>query len=278
LSKVLNASHNYYGEQRKAVSGDGVTQKILKSIGYKTYGVFASDYMFRGVGEKYDFSIPESIIASHIRLLRAILIGEFRFDLDDMRFKGQAREQFVETKQTVFKGISEDRVFVFMYTNLPGHSQTSGACRPNETDLYKERLKSANSEMRQDVKTIVENDPDAIVIIAGDHGPYLTKNCAVTSGSYDISEISRLDIQDRYGTFLAIRWRSEDFMEYDDITVLQDIFPAVFAYLYKDLAILQSKVDSGIPVPINGISGATVDRGIINGGINDGEPLFLSGK
>ena len=234
--------------------------------------------MFRGVGEKYDFSIPEDVTPSYIRLLKAILMGEFRFDLDDMRFKGQAREQFVETKQKVFENISGSRVFVFMYTNLPGHSQTSGACRPNEVDLYMERLTSANSEMRQDVKTIIEDDPDAIVIIAGDHGPYLTKNCAVTSGSYDISEISRLDIQDRYGTFLAVKWHSEASLEYDDITVLQDLFPAVFAYLYKDVTILESKVEPVIPTPTNAISGASVNNGVIYGGINDGEPLFLSGK
>ncbi|HLO16868.1 MAG TPA: hypothetical protein VK206_18685 [Anaerolineales bacterium] len=277
LSKVLNASPAYYGNQRRAVSGDGITQNILRSLGYKTYGVFASDYMFRGVGEKYDFSIPENTIPSDIRLLKAILIGEFRFDTDDITFEGQARNQFIETKQSIFKDASSKQVFVFMYTNVPGHSQTSGACRPNETDLFKERLASANSEMRQDLQTITGNDPNAIIIVAGDHGPYLTKNCAPTSGVYDISEISRLDIQDRYGAFLAIKWPTEDFVKYDEITVLQDLFPAVFAYLYKDPAILQSKIDPVIPIP-NGISGASVNQGIIHGGINNGEALFLSGK
>jgi hypothetical protein len=131
--------------------------------------------------------------------------------------------------------------------------------------------------MQQDIQTIVENDPEAIVIVAGDHGPHLTKNCAETSGVYDISEISRLDIQDRYGTFLAIRWPTKDFAKYDDITVLQDLFPAVFAYLYKDTNILESKIDPVIPIP-NSISGASVRNGIIYGGINDGEALFLSGK
>lgn len=278
LSKVLNASPAYYGEQRRAVSGDGVTQNILRSIGYKTYGIFASDYMFRGVGEHYDFSVPKSTVPPYIRLLKAILVGEFRFDLDEMAFEGQAREQFIKTKQQIFKNISGNRVFVFMYTNVPGHSQTSGTCRLNETELYQERLTIANVEMQQDIETIIQNDPNAVVIIAGDHGPYLTKNCIVTSGTYDISEISRLDIQDRYGMFLAIRWPTDDFAKYDDITVLQDVFPAVFAYLYNDTAILQSKVDPMIPAPINAISGASVNKGIISGGINDGEPLFLSGK
>ena len=116
---------------------------------------------------------------------------------------------------------------------------------PDETELFKDRLDLANDEMKQDIETITQNDPGAIVVVAGDHGPYLTKNCTtILAGHYDISEISRLDIQDRFGTFLAIRWPTEDFSEYDDITVLQDIFPAIFAYLFKDDGFLEAKVDS----------------------------------
>jgi hypothetical protein len=277
MSTVLNASSHYYGDRRRAVSGDGVVQNILKSLGYKTYGLFVSDYMFRGVGEEYDFSIPKSIVPSYLRLLKAVLIGEFRFDIDDIKFKGPPRAQFVETKQNAFKDASQQRAFVFMYTNLPGHSQNSGACLSNETDLYKERLASANAEMQQDIRTITVNDPTALIIVAGDHGPHLTKNCVGTSGIYDISEISRLDIQDRYGSFLAIKWPTEDFARYDNITVLQDVFPAVFAYLYDDTAILKSKIEPIISAP-NVISGASVNSGVIKGGPADGEPLFLSDK
>jgi hypothetical protein len=97
--------------------------------------------------------------------------------------------------------------------------------------------------MKQDVETIIQNDPGAIIIVAGDHGPYLTKNCHNTGRHYDISEISRLDIQDRFGTFLAIKWPTEEFSQYDDITVLQDVFPVVFAYLFDDCTFLEAKVE-----------------------------------
>lgn len=277
MNRVLDISRDYHGEERRGVSGDGIVQNILKKLDYKTYGLFYSDYMFRGVGEKYDYSIPENITPPYILLSKAILIGEFRFNIGDIEFKGQTRDQFVEAKQSILESISENKVFVYMHTNLPEHTQNSGACLPNETDLFKERLKSANLEMRQDIKRVIENDPDAIVIIAGDHGPYLTKNCTATSWShaYDISEISRLDIQDRYGAFLAIRWPTDDFAKYDDITVLQDLFPAIFAYLYKDVGILQSRVIPLTLVDSSSTSGAGVTNGIIFGGVNDGEPLFL---
>ena len=121
---------------------------------------------------------------------------------------------------------------------------------------------------------ILEHDPGAILIVAGDHGPHLTKNCYITRHDYALSEITRLDIQDRNGTFLAIRWPTADFEVYDEITILQDLFPAVFAYIFRDEDLLKSKID---PVTDNGtrISGVEVLDGMIIGGMNDGEALFI---
>ncbi len=273
MSRVLNASVDFSGNRREEVSGDGIVQNLLKGFGYKTYGVFSSDYFFRGIAPSYDYSFP-SFSSSANTLLKAILIGEFRFDVG---FDKVSREQFIEEKINLFSEETEDPKFIYMHTNLPGHTQDSGACLPNEAELFGERLLRANLEMRQDVETIIENDPEAIVIVAGDHGPYITKNCTNTRGSYDISEISRLDIQDRFGTFLAIRWPSEDFEKFDDIIVLQDLFSAIFAYLFQDQRLLESKVE---PATLEGkrASGAAVVDGVIEGGIHSGESLYTEGS
>lgn len=271
MSRVFNASTEYYGNIRRAASGDGVVQNLLKGLGYKTYGLFPSDYFFRGYGSHYDSYFPTNITPPGNLLWEAVLMGEFKFDLE---FDKVPHEQFVEEKLNVFKEIPETPRFIDMHTNIPNHSQNSGSCLPNETELYKERLDRANLEMRQDLETLIKSDPSAIIIVASDHGPYLTKNCTLTEKRYDISEITRLDIQDRFGTFLAIRWPTKDFEAYDDITVLQDLFPSIFSYLYKDKNLLQSKVESST-LDLDRISGASVKNGIIYGGINDGDPLFV---
>jgi hypothetical protein len=279
MSRVLNASTEFYGNVRRGVSGDGVVQKIFERLGYKTYGLFHFDFMFRGVGSHYDISIPKITIPPHLQLVKAILLGEFRFNIEDAGFGQQDRDQFVEAKQEIFRDLSGGPVFVYMHSNRPNHTQISGACLPDETEQYAARLKEANEEMQRDVNLIVEHDPGAIVIIAGDHGPHLTKGCIDTTGVYDISEINRLDIQDRYGSFLAIRWPTGDFVKYDDITVLQDVFPAVFAYLYKDPSLLEAKIEPMIPPEwFSSISGAYVKDGTIVGGLNDGEPLYIADK
>ncbi len=275
MSLTLNASTEFYGRERRGVSGDGIVQNLLKSFGYETYGIFPGDYYFQGIGSSYDSSFPsmEFREAPHRSLMKAIFMGEFRFDM----FGEAPREQFIEHKLSGFESVPNKPRFVYAHEALIGHSL--GVCRPNETALYEARLISANYEMKQNIETITRKDPGAIIVVAGDHGPYLTKNCyRWLDRAYDISEISRLDIQDRYGTFLAIKWPTEDFSEYDDITVHQDIFPAIFAYLFEDARLLEAKVASTTRFGGKFISGAGVTNGIIYGGINDGEPLFVDRK
>ena len=273
MSRTLNASTSYFGSARRAVSGDGIVQNLLQNFGYTTCGILYSDYFFQGIEPSYDSSYPLPK-ATYALISKAILMGEFRFDVE---FDNPPHEQFLKYKSGKLKKIPNKPRFIYMHGELPGHSQNSGVCRPDETNLFEERLVQANIEMKQDVELLTRKDPEAIIIVAGDHGPYLTKNCSETSGHYDISEISRQDVQDRLGTFLAIRWPDEEFSKYDDITVLQDIFPAIFAYLFRDEKFLEGKIGS-LTLSTQAASGATVKNGIINGGINDGEPLFIVPK
>lgn len=270
MSAVLNTSIESYGNERSGVSGNGVIIELLKRFGYTTYGIFSSDHFFRGVIPGYDYSFP-AVTSPAKTLMKAILLGEFRFDVG---FDAVSPEQFIDEKRRVFSNKVEAPRFVYMHSSKPGHSQNSGICLPNELDLHRERLLEANHEMMLDLDAIMENDPKAIVIVAGDHGPHLTKNCYITAGTYDLSEISRLDIQDRYGTFLAVMWPTQDFEGVDDIVVLQDLFPVIFAYIFDDLRFLEAKIE---PVTIGDtvVSAARVNDGIIEGGIHDGEPLFV---
>ena len=81
MSRVLNASTEYGGDQRKAVSGDGVVQNTLRALGYKSYGLFPNDYMFRGIGSNYDLNLNYSSQKASELIISAALIGEFRWDM-----------------------------------------------------------------------------------------------------------------------------------------------------------------------------------------------------
>jgi hypothetical protein len=271
MNGVLNvASIDSYS--RMGVDGSGMVSELFRSLGYRGVGIFPSGYFFRNSIPQYDDYTPKSTMPSSQLLLLGAGMGQFRFDL------GQTidHEAYIRAKREVFVAPSETPLFVYTHSDHPNHSQNSGACLPNETELFVERLHEANEEMRQDIATITINDPDAIVIVAGDHGPYLTKNCYSLGNIYDTEEITRIDIQDRYGTFLAARWPVGE-QGYDQITVLQDIFPAIFAWMYRDPALLEIKVE---PVTIPSIANGEVGvrDGIIFGGKDDNQPLFLSGE
>ncbi len=273
MSRTLNVSLSNLDNPRKAVSGDGVVPNLLKNFGYSTGGIFFGDYFFQGVESSYDFSFP-GLKATHKLLVKAILMGEFRFDVE---IDNPPHGKFLKYKSKVFDKIPETPRFIYMHDEMPGHSQNSGNCRPDETALFAERLAQANIEMKQDLELINRRNPDAIIVVAGDHGPYLTKNCNETGDHYDVSEISRDDIQDRLGTFLAIKWPAGSGSVYDDISILQDVFPAIFATLFQDKELLESRINP-VSISRNALSGAYVENGIIHGGVNDGEPLFLNPK
>lgn len=202
-------------------------------------------------------------------LIQSILEGEFRFDVG---FEKIAYSDYLSEKRKAFTQEAKKPVFLYTHNLLPGHSQNSGQCLPDETARHIERITHANEEMRTDLTLLIESRPHAIVIVAGDHGPYLTKNCTGLKG-YDVSEIDRLDIQDRYGAFLSIKWPDRAYDDRYDIRILQDIFPALFAYLFEDDAIFEATRMERRTFGSQ-LAGAYVQDGIIAGGKDDGQPLF----
>jgi hypothetical protein len=275
MSRVFNASTEFFGYPRRGIYGDGVVHNVFRDMGYLLIGLFPDNYMFQGVGSDYDYSYPEvkeEDITSDKLLILTLLSGEFRFKLG-LKDLPPSHEQYVVTKKEFFNKPFKDPVFIYSHSDLPGHAEFQSECRPNEVELFEEDLRRANNEMKNDVNTILENDPGSIIIVAGDHGPYLSNDCFLPIKK-DMSEISRFDIQDRFATFLAVRWPTKDFEKFDDIVVLQDLFPAIFAYIYDDQSILDLRIEPEI-LSTEKINGASVKNGIIFGGINDGESLFL---
>ena len=58
--------------------------------------------------------------------------------------------------------------------------------------------------MRKDIKVLKENNPKSIIVIVGDHGPYLTKNCTALKKYKQNTLFNRLDIFNCIFSFLII--------------------------------------------------------------------------
>ncbi|NLP48503.1 MAG: hypothetical protein GX345_06105 [Clostridiales bacterium] len=285
MSQVLHFDHaedyyeakkllpkNYY-EFRKLIAGEALGLKFLRYMGYKNTILVESNYYFRGFNPQYDRVFPPTSdsIPGYKIIGDAIIEGEFRFDA---RFSSVTKKEFLNEKREILSQNLPEPEFLYHHVTLPSHRLNFGTLLPDETEKYLERLEKANLEMNKDLDDMMLKNRDAIVIIAGDHGPYLTKNELELEDFYDISEIDRLDVQDRHGAFLAIYWPDPSYAKNYDIKTIQDVLPAAISYMYDDDSLfakikMTDRVEDSFFV-----SGVSIVDGIIVGGIDDGKPLF----
>jgi hypothetical protein len=265
-----------FANRRDIIAKDAHGLAAFKAAGYSNHSIMTNDYMIRGsdpllYDEYYpNPTDPDYSVASSRIIIDAVLEGQFRVDAE---FSRVSNEMYVtEKRKFLAQEVSQPR-FLYTHNNYPGHSPDTGVLRPNETQLYLDKFAVANEEMRQDIQSHANANRDAIIIIAGDHGPYLTKNGKELE-TYAKSDISRIDVQDRYGVFLAIKWPEKEIVDQYDIDILQDVLPAVFAYLYDDENIFANIRLDRETLYTYTTGGVGVQDGIIVGGADDGKPLF----
>ena len=273
VSSLLNVEKvaNAVPVMGEVIARSNALLRLTQMHKYRTKLVLPNDYLTKGQEPSYDVVFPnaESSIDPSKIIIDAILEGEFRFDVE---YSKVTYDDYLSKKNHELSSKDSNPSFIYTHSNYPGHSQNSGVLRPNETELFFERLDKANIEMRNDLTALNIDKGNSIVIVLGDHGPYLTKN-GIGLSSYSTSEIDRLDIQDRYGTFLGILWPN-DIQDFD-IKIVQDIVPAIAAYIYDDSSIFTDSIVSRDVIESKVIGKASIRDGYIVGGINDGEPLFM---
>ncbi|SFG78493.1 YidC/Oxa1 family membrane protein insertase [Neptunomonas qingdaonensis] len=281
MGSVLDIKYETsFSDLKESTRGNAFVLDVLHYNNYKTAGYFNNDYFFRGSEKEINYKVTyPNIKISETKgvsalpyVIQSIKEGQFRFDVG-AEYDQITHDQFLSAKYKFLDSAPEQPRFIYTHTG-PSHSQNSGKCLPDETERFKRRLSIANIEMKKDIETIRTRDKNAIIIINGDHGPYLTKNCTMLKG-YAPEEISRLDIQDRFGTFLAIKLPNNEVIDKEKISVLQDIFPEIFNLLTGTKIYSPLKVKPVTTLRLSTTAGVYVDDGIIRGGVNDGEPLFL---
>lgn len=279
MSRVFNLDTAQV--DRKYPAGGGAVQTLLREAGYESHSIFQDDYFFRNLNhDQLVCNNPFPPLHNEAQtMINAIIRGAFS---DELVFEGVGYEAYVEKKHAILKRNNQPPLFMYTHSNFPGHGPSGMGVDPEESPKYMEwytnnALQIANKEMMDDIVLILGNNPEAIVIIAGDHGPFLTKDGYGLNrrGNFATKDIDRYDIQDRFGAFLAIRWPDHEYAKTHNIVILQDIFPAVFAYLYDDDSLFNELRMEQVILNSDRILGVTVKDGIIGGGKNDGEPLFL---
>jgi hypothetical protein len=276
MSRVFNLESSVVG--REYCTGGGAVQNILHEVGYKSQCIFEFDWYIRNL--RHDQILCNNFYPplknEALTMIKTIMRGDFNFAMVGGFTWGHDHKAYIARLREVLEGNYQSPLFLYAHSDFPGHG--GWATEPdkwlNVKDwYYKDRLPTANYEMRLDVELILNNYPDAITIIAGDHGPL--RHSFESIEDFTADDIDRHDIQNVFGSFLAIRWPDPEYAETHNIEILQDIFPAVFAYLYNDDDLFNNiKMERAI-LNSDKTLRVTVKNGIIVGGKNDSEPLFL---
>lgn len=263
------ASDSSVDQLKRSTAGFNPVNDILKNNGYQTYNVTHPLFFPKDRSSNYDFAygIDNAMPQNYVILAKALALGEFKFDIEHFGFE-RGSEPVEAIKETIFQADPEAPKFLYTHSG-PGHSQNSGRCRATEVRDFVRRLNQFNEIMQGDIESILAAQRDAIVIVHGDHGPYLKGDCAGMR-SAGAGDITRHILQDRYGTFLAVRWPNRA-PEHDiGITTLQDVFPIVFDYLVGGES-LPAPRPSTRSEPLHGVY---IEAGKVFNGPNHGEMLF----
>ena len=278
LTTMLNMNDIMSSQEvaKEMMSGNTQVYKILKNQGYKVAVMLPDNYMFGKNVPTVELFYPKQSFNHKKMILQSIAKGEFTSDADK-EFTDADPAIFNRQKMDFFASKQHPK---FIYTHIgPGHSPNDKRCRPGgEIHHFKNRLKTANDQMKKDIDSITENNPNAIIIVAGDHGPYLIGNCLMANGFSSANEVHRKNLQDSFGMFLSIKWPKSFKNPVDnDITVLQDVFPSILATILEDKKIFNPLKVKPVTIDVfNANAGVIIDNGIIKGGPDDGKKLFLN--
>ncbi len=248
---ISNANLFSSSHLRDIYAGNSKVNRVFNSNGYKTYKIL-NNYLTGSINdntrklvEEYYPSKEKKIISEldfFIVLLRGIFQGELKFDTEGI--VGDHTIERIQAKKRELTLKDGEKKFVVNHINFPGHTGNSGSINEREKRRWMERLKMSYKLMQEDFENITKNDPQAIIIAIGDHGPQLTGD-GTGLKNWNREDITTDLIWDRIGTMIAIRWPDkEKASKFDQNLVLnQDIFPVLFSYLSDDDQYLSLKPD-----------------------------------
>ena len=266
ISRVLDMA----AVPTRGIGENNTVNAVLQREGYLTHLVLSSYFLRSAEALGADHTYPYPEIREGVKAVyTGLMVGEFKTELV---FGDSERSEWLKEKRSILSAHTDRPKFLYSHSPYPGHSQNSGRCRANEGELFANRLELANEEMRQDIGTILESQRKSIIVVAGDHGPFLTGDCYLLA-SKDPSQVTVDELVDRYGAFLAVRWPDE-VKVLGEMSVLQDLFFGIFSTLTGSPDVLANRPDwstSGLgeAVPPGGIK-----NGVIQFGRSEGQRLF----
>lgn len=262
-SRIDNSAGNLdVGRSSRAIIGGNdknIVLRVLKENGYKTIMLVGDFYYLYGKGKYLDevdidvdgmynciYPIFDIYFKNIIDLLFNQEIGtetEYKGSLFDRVKTAMMRgKEFATPYIVAFKGGAEHTPIVkSVYSWKDREKWISG-------NTYQNLVKRSNSESEKIINYILEHDPDALIVLLGDHGAWSYRwfpwDDPESYAKYNVREEDVFD--DIYRVLLAYRLPGG---AQDDITHGMymnnvNIFTHIFAYLAEDPSLLGQRTPS----------------------------------
>ena len=250
VASLFSMSHHYYGgsignfellDAKELIAGkENPVVRIFKNNGYQVDYVHQKDAFFTR-GCFIDLCSPKAFWGGAIY---TIAPKRFHFIIKSMTY--QSLDGLEGRALRHIDKISADHRphFVYIHMLAPGHSDTPQQTVEGLASFRKGYLRwiqSANDRIMKLVQQIVTRDPNALIILGGDHGgwglgtPRGAKKEVLDGVPDDLIALDQL------GTHLSIRWPG-DASKYDrEIRTSVNLFRYIFAFLSKSEDILATK-------------------------------------
>lgn len=264
------------GESLKStIGGDNIFSDFLRSAGYRTSYLLCG-YTMPGRSERkpghYYFPVPGDIKRPELVLLPCILRGSLSQSAEV--FNSYTHAEWLAKFKFVISEFSESKNFIYAHSPFPEHGPNDEQFRRSDMEewaAYSNRVAIANQEIAENME-IARRDPNAIIIVAADHGPHIMASEA--GGIWDARHLI-----DRHGILLAIRW-PKDYSQTLSLNCLQNVLLEVMIYLSGNNSLADLAVDgsTGRIGGSFGIPAGVVKNGIIQAGQRREKDLFEAAK
>lgn len=257
MLSMLDMRHHYYGSTRKfseisksareVIGGGNNLIRLLKRNGYRTEYVHQGNYLLlQGCAVDYCFPSFDAFFGARNvfrEILPKVLIGG-ETGKWEMQALGVIKKEIVRRVEPGSKPTLPRFQYVHIYE--PGHAGNDvvGICdEAEELAKYSQKVSDVSIDIVSIVDDIILPDPGAVIVISGDHGPFITNQCR---RKVDLSTPG--EYRDRVGAVTAIRWPNDYDGRYDGgIMTNANLFRFLLASLVDNGAeILSTRVSDDV--------------------------------
>ncbi|MGI9499417.1 MAG: hypothetical protein ACR2P3_05235, partial [Geminicoccaceae bacterium] len=220
LSQVLEYEENLQtSEQMRAVFGSkNTTYRIFKENGYKVNFMYASNYLGANRGGA-DYFFPEKSFSTCHFLSDSYLYFACHKDFANwvnQRLFGESSYISVDQHLALIKDRvdaivdSDDPGFIFTHINFPGHTRLDHDYRDTKAisgfaDQTRNWIPQIKNYFEDVFDHIIESDPNAVILVYGDHGAWISRGMTSSVADEADSPFSLGDmLLDRHGVAMAI--------------------------------------------------------------------------